>query len=128
MKIREYFVSVKERLEEYNDKLREELKNADEEIEKGTQRSDCEDLHCEFRAEALTTCVMCSEKTRHVPLSNGLQQESVCSSQISWLRSFSDNPYTSLASSDKRPTVVGYKSSSMRPCEERRKFTHLSVT
>ena len=34
MKIREYFLSVKGQLEEYNDKLQEELKTAYEEIEK----------------------------------------------------------------------------------------------
>ena len=34
MKIREYFLSIKEQLEEYNDKLQEELKTAYEEIEK----------------------------------------------------------------------------------------------
>jgi hypothetical protein len=34
VKLREYFLSVKEQLEEYNDKLREELKTAQEAIEK----------------------------------------------------------------------------------------------
>src|ERR1051325_1710512 len=34
MKIREYFLSVKGQLEEYNDKLQEELKTAYDEIEK----------------------------------------------------------------------------------------------
>lgn len=34
MKIREYFLSVKEQLEEYNDKLQEEVKTAYEEVEK----------------------------------------------------------------------------------------------
>ncbi len=34
MKLREYFLSVKEQLEEYHDKLQEELKAAREDIEK----------------------------------------------------------------------------------------------
>jgi predicted nucleic acid-binding Zn-ribbon protein len=43
MKIREYFLSVKEQLEEYNDKLQGELKTAYEEIEK--KDSEISQLH-----------------------------------------------------------------------------------